>query len=388
MKKLFFVLFISIIMPSLIYAAPLDDGKIPSFNVEVENPIFSPIAHMKEGVVFLPVVNNIKRIKEWVLTVKNEYGKDIAVFLGKREIPKRIVWDAKGTDGNPVADGKYTFEFILDASDEVYVFDGSQIMIDSTSPHAEMRLIDDVYFLDRQKQKLVNDININIKCSDENGIDYSRSFLNVLNFNGKEVKTFHFQNDFPESLYWDGVDDTYNIPLPAGDYKVNFTVFDIAGNSSQVSANFLIVTLAQPQKADETEIDINIKEKEQNLPPKAAVEKSAEKAAEKNESINFPLKIFFESAKNQLSNENKEELKKAADFLKKDKKYKIKIAGYTDVLSEEGEIKNIAANRAVAVKKFLIEAGIPVSRMRVLWYPAPKKANEKNRRVDISIIKE
>ncbi|MDR2772762.1 MAG: OmpA family protein [Elusimicrobiota bacterium] len=398
MKKTILSLFLIVLTFSIVDAQSIaleSDSNFP-FKFEIEHPIFSPKAHVYEGVVFVPIVESTKRIKEWALTIRNEYNRDTAVFMGKREIPKRIVWDAADKKGVPVPDGQYSYEFILDDGNEIFTINRDGIIIDTVPPYIEMEAVEDVYFLDSKRKQLVSDIEIRIKrITDEAGIDFGKSFLSIINFNGKEVKTFNFPyNSFAEVITWDGIDDTYNILLPEGEYQAILTVFDNAGNSAQSSIKFLMVAVSSPT-ADVVEEAVSVDEGggeiEQPVPqpkPAPAPAPAPKKASVQTVKMpfNFPERIFFLSGSKQFSNSETELLKKIAAFLKSNKNYKLKVAGRSDVLSEENNIKNMAANRAAAVKKFFLDAGIAEQRMTVMWHPVPQKANERNRRVDIFVI--
>jgi outer membrane protein OmpA-like peptidoglycan-associated protein len=300
----------------------------------------------------------------------------------------------------PVADGEYSYEFILDEGDEVFNVIDASIIIDSTPPTASMSLSDDVYFLDTKNQKITNDIKISISCDDENGIDYSRSFLTVTNFNGKEVKTFDFHEGFPDEVIWDGIDDTYNIALPAGNYKVVLSVFDIAGNMTQIMAELLIVT--QPTPAQEVEISSKNVSQDQGSdenhitapkPVAKVIEKAAPKVVKESVFAKTRLhKIQFDKGSDQLSDKSKQTLRELAKYLKANPKIKIAIDGYIDPVQEELQVESLASNRAKTVKTYLIDQSIQPSRMTTHAHQPQTADNSykgypKNRRTEILILK-
>ena len=364
-------------IPVIKQSAPI---KPASVKIKIENPLFSPTAHAKEGIVFITTFESIKRIKEWVLTVQNEAGKAIVIFMAKREMPARIVWDGLDAEDKAAPDGLYSYRFFLDEGDESFNVSGGGIIIDATPPFAAIDMVDDVYFLNPQTQRFDKDIRIRVGFGDENGVDFERSFLNIVNFNGKEVKTFdlrdasegeqktsgkvsadafdlrRFNNRLEGEIVWDAIDDAYNIQLPVGDYKAVLSVFDLAGNLSQVTVGFLIAPapIKQAEKTQEPVI----------------------------------FQIFFETGRSELNGQVRQVLRDLAKELKRNLKDEIRIESFTD--STEADVKNLSANRSAAVRKFLIEEGIASSRMRLMNRTAKSsdRTDANNRKVEITIISE
>jgi hypothetical protein len=340
--------------------------KPQSVKINMENPLFSPTAHVKEGIVFIPKLESIKRIKEWILTVQNDAGKDIVIFMAKREMPSRIIWDGLDAEGKPVSDGLYSYRFFLDEGDQIFnLSGGSTIIIDATAPFATIDMAEDVYFLNPQTQRFDKDIRINVGFGDENEVDFERSFLSIVNFNGKEVKTFDLRdiettisltNRVEGEIVWDAIDDAYNIQLPIGDYKAVLSVFDLAGNLSQMTVGFLIAP----------------------MPIKPI----------KNPKTHEVFEIFFESASAQLSAQVRQFLRDLAKTLKQNLKDEIRIEAFTDSDPAEAGVKNLANSRSAAVRNFLVEEGIASSRMRLINHSAKSedKTAANNRRVAITII--
>lgn len=104
--------------------------------------------------------------------------------------------------------------------------------------------------------------------------------------------------------------------------------------------------------------------------------------------------IFFDSDKYELKEESKVELNKLIQFLGSNPKVSIEIGGHTD--NTGGREKNVplSANRAKAVKDFLVQAGVPMARLTYKGYadtqPIAENVNPegraKNRRTEIKIL--
>lgn len=375
--------------------------QIPFVRIDIQNPIFSPTAHLFAGVIFLPQVENIKRIKEWTLIIKNESDMEVAILKGKREIPAQIVWDALDTKSKPLPDGIYSYEFTVDEGDGVHVANGTDITIISQPPKITIELVDDIYFLDAAKSKISNSININVICESPVNIDYGRSFLSVINFNSKEVKFFNLKESSSQTFVWDGIDDTYNIVLPAGSYKIIATAFDAAGNMGQDSADFLIVN--QPQKpavqtppvpqraAAPQEKAVSAVSASSaaatSVQPKNVTPAPKAQAQTQTQITERYHRVYFDLAKTQLSPEAQNLIEAIAVYAKQNNA-SLRIDGYIDNAPQETAIKNLAANRAQAVKNYLVDTlKFPADKIKTVWHPAPQKSADTNRRARIEIIK-
>lgn len=104
--------------------------------------------------------------------------------------------------------------------------------------------------------------------------------------------------------------------------------------------------------------------------------------------------IFFETGKAVLTNESRVELRKAVELLRTNKKMVIEVGGHTDNVGKKAANVKLSAARAMAVRQFLIDAGIPGGRVKAKGYgdSAPIADNgtdegrAKNRRTEITIL--
>lgn len=100
--------------------------------------------------------------------------------------------------------------------------------------------------------------------------------------------------------------------------------------------------------------------------------------------------IFFDTGSDKLKTESKSELERAVIILEKNKNYEIEIGGYTDNVGSKSFNISLSQKRAESVKAYLMEKGIPGSRMTSKGYgmSVPIESNEteegrsKNRRVE------
>ncbi len=104
--------------------------------------------------------------------------------------------------------------------------------------------------------------------------------------------------------------------------------------------------------------------------------------------------IFFESDKFDLKDESKAELNKLVQFLASNPSVKIEIGGHTDNTGDFAKNSLLSANRAKAVKDYLIATGVPITRITYKGYADTQpiadntslEGRAKNRRTEIKIM--
>lgn len=93
--------------------------------------------------------------------------------------------------------------------------------------------------------------------------------------------------------------------------------------------------------------------------------------------------IYFESGKDKLDDKSKVELQKLSDFLTKNPRLAIEIAGYTDDVGNEKDNVDLSIRRAKSVTEFLQQLGIAVNRLKTAGYgeanPKVPNISEENR---------
>ena len=104
--------------------------------------------------------------------------------------------------------------------------------------------------------------------------------------------------------------------------------------------------------------------------------------------------IFFDTNKFDLKPESVTELDKLVELLTENTSLKIEISGYTDNVGKPADNLSLSNNRAKAVVSYLIEKGIPASRLTYKGYgetnPVSDNATEegraRNRRTELKVV--
>ncbi len=105
------------------------------------------------------------------------------------------------------------------------------------------------------------------------------------------------------------------------------------------------------------------------------------------------LTINYDVASYNITKDSSEKLKTLVDFMKKNKKYKVVLYGYTS--NEGSNLKNqiLSEKRALSIRKYLIKQGIISSRIATYGKSSSepiasnetKEGREKNRRVEVQL---
>ncbi|MDR2426932.1 MAG: OmpA family protein [Endomicrobium sp.] len=350
-----------------------------SLTVSVENTLFSAVAENNGGAVFKAEVRNAKKIKLWFLTIRNsEDNKKVREFIIKKApLPETVLWDGLTSDGMIAPDGQYSYKFFVLADKGSAVVEKSKVItIDSTPPFVSLKCDRDVCFINQEDGKFNRDLVIYLSAGDENGIDFSKSYLEVLSYNDKRVKEFPFNGKIPEFVIWNGIDEVYNMPLPVGNYTVNFVVADQAGNVSRISSEISIATMPKDPEP-ELQKEVEVKKEERGLV------------------INLSSKVLFDVSKSELKPEAEDSLNEVSEILKVYLKNKVLIEGHTDSSGNKEKNMQLSVERAQSVYDFFVKGGIDEERMTVLGFGPDKpvasnhteKGKEQNRRVEIIILK-
>ena len=104
--------------------------------------------------------------------------------------------------------------------------------------------------------------------------------------------------------------------------------------------------------------------------------------------------VFFETGKALLSSDSKVELRKAVELLNDNPSMVIELGGHTDNVGDPAVNMKLSHGRAMAVRQFLIDAGVKATRVEAKGYgeTSPVADNESpegrqaNRRTEIIIL--
>jgi outer membrane protein OmpA-like peptidoglycan-associated protein len=98
-------------------------------------------------------------------------------------------------------------------------------------------------------------------------------------------------------------------------------------------------------------------------------------------------KVLFKLGKAELLPESGPALNKLAADLQANPALRLRIAGHTDRIGEPGKNQVLSEQRAVAVKAYLVKAGVAAARLETIGYgdnrPLYTSPDVRNRRVEV-----
>lgn len=352
------------------------DGK-DFISVSVDRKIFSPNNDGSfDSVTFgFSLLQKNLKIKNWQLDIVNSQTKEtVYSFFGEKEIPKKLVWDGKNKK-DKIVEGNYKYIFTASVNKRnIKIEQEDEFVLDVTVPYVSFSSSLDTVLLDKEKNSFVNNVLFIFNIGDENQVDKSKTKIQIYSFNNKVIKEWNFDkfNEIPQSVSWDGKDDIYGLLVPAGEYKVVFTVSDVVNNKTAIYTN--ITTFEQVVgKISE----IVVKEE-----PRGLV-------------VNLSNSILFDAREIELKKEAKDSLDEMIKLLNAYPANKVLIEGYSDSNGDEEENLKLSYDRAQEVYLYFVKNGIPAERLTVVGFGQENpiasnktaKGRAQNRRVKIVILK-
>ena len=314
------------------------------FNINTYNKIFSPNndGFLDELILeFVPLKNKKDiKVKEWNLNIINEQTKQIVFSVdGEKSLPEKIVWNGSLSDGT-TKEGFYKYEFTAVINKKHIRSADDKILIDVTAPFISLNSSSNIAVLS-DENRFKKPITFNINMGDETGIDTSKSKLKIVNSRKKVVKEWVFQTfkDIPSSIVWDGKDDIYSRLVPADEYDVILTVYDVVNNKEEIISKLTVLEAIKGNIED-----IRVKD-----------EPSLE--------IVLPNKILFDTNSSDLNEESEKTLQDIIVLLKDYPTDKVLLKGYMDPSETNISDEKISLSRAKKVFDFLMQNGIKEDRI-------------------------
>ncbi len=314
-------------------------------------------------------------ISSWNLKMINENGKTEKVFNGSAKVPPVIVWDGENSKGK-VSEGTYTGEITVNyTKGNRPTAKTNTFRVDISPPAVDLNISPKLFSPDNDG---VNDeLFLNLKVNDLSPI--SSWTINILDPMGNIFSSFGGRGVPSDRIVWNGISDTGELVQAAEDYSLIFTIKDDLGNVRTVK---------------------------KIIPIDVLVIREGNKLKIRISSITFaPNKADFITIDKTKAEKNKKTLKRLSEILKKYRRYNIRIEGHAVNLSwydpkkaekeEKEELIPLSLDRAIAVKKALVELGINANRITTAGLggsrpvvPFSDRENRwKDRRVEFILIR-
>ncbi|WP_027727909.1 FlgD immunoglobulin-like domain containing protein [Treponema sp. C6A8] len=177
----------------------------------------------KKTISFTPLTQT-KEVKSYTFTVKDSSGKAVYKTSGENSLPASFTWDGKADDKTLCADGNYSAQLSLEATNGSQAAASTQIfVIDTVAPSLTASTPYKFFSPDGDSKKDKMPVTIT-NCSSE-----KLWTANVLDSKNQLVKKYTWSGS-SSALTWDGTDESGNVAAD-GVYSIEFTSTDEAGNS-------------------------------------------------------------------------------------------------------------------------------------------------------------
>ncbi|MDI6640823.1 MAG: PorV/PorQ family protein [Elusimicrobiota bacterium] len=355
--------------------------------LKIDPEIFSPNGDgIKDGVFFFPEVPEIKKVKQWSITIRDEKKQTVKTFSGKDTLPVTY-WDGKDTAEKFLQEGTYEAELTVKGDGKIAKVE-KKISVDLTPPIATLNISTAVISPDNDG--IADCVTFYFLITDTNTIE--RWQLDILTADKKTVKSFSSTATIDgltgevQEIVWDGKEQVYNNIVPNGEYSVQLVGFDIAGNRVSTTTS---VTVYVPEKVKVIEKIVE-SDKRTEIIKELSIEED-----ERGLKAVLSTDMLFQHKKSKLTEAGERKLNRVVEFLSFYTEEKVLIEGHTDSVGERGEKIEFSSKLAWSVYSFLVKNGINPARLSVKGYGpdkpiasnATRHGRAKNRRIEIIILK-
>jgi len=301
-------------------------------------------------------IGPVKLSKKWKQYTINLEGKDLHYISGGFCLTVR-------KQDNPRGCTFYLDEIRYEGKE----IKEAEIAVDRVPPEVSMYIPVNSFSPDGDG---VNDlISLELKAKDNIAINTWR--LEILTLDGKSVRTFQGDGTPPWRLAWDGIDEYYSRLSPPGEYTAVFSASDRAGNWGVTEAQKIELKVIPELK------EVKVTEEERGLV------------------VTLTFKVLFDFDRFELKEIAHSSLDEVEELLKAYPQNKIKVEGHTDTVGSAEYNLRLSQLRAESVAKYLIQKGVPTSRIETTGYGETKpidsnatiQGRQQNRRVEIVILK-
>lgn len=329
---------------NITYAEPLTLGvdRRP-VSVELQHPEgFSPNGDGREDLMPLAIQADLyEDVASWEMTVYNESGKKMKIFIGEETLPQEVFWDgvtALGDASAPALEGRYTAELEVRYRKGDRVETASEpFELDVTPPELDLAVKADPFA--ETDEGLEGAVFLSVEAREGDRIDHWT--LNVKDNRGRTVRTYTGRGDPSGDISWNNKENGGG-PLPASDrFTIELQVVDRSGNRAAMteSINLDILLVKRNGKYYLTVPNI----------------------------IFGAYQHELDSAGPAMEKQNRESLDRVADIAKRYPQYGLVLEGHalnvflggSGEEREERVLEPLTERRAATVYDALVERGVP-----------------------------
>lgn len=170
-------------------------------------------------------------LTSWKVAILDKDGKTCRTFSGEKSAPSSIEFNGKDDSGNIILEGEYTAQVTAKYLNgyEPIPLSSPVFIMDLTSPTAVIRISDKTFSPDGDGN--LDTLTVTQQTSKE------KSWTGkIIAENGTIVKQYDLGEKAPDSIKWDGIDDSGRL-CADGVYKYQLSSTDLAGNSIKTQSD-------------------------------------------------------------------------------------------------------------------------------------------------------
>jgi len=324
----------------------------PKYKTEIytkDNPIvltatlnsFSPNNDKEADTQYFEVRSSLSKrdeVKDWKLDINNKTNKTVYTLNKSGDLPDKISWDGKGTDGKIADDGQYSANLTVNfRAGTVSTTKSNLFLLDNTPPEFSINVSPQYFSPDDDGYN--DELFIDPSGKDDSGIKSWKIIIYTPELS-REFMSFEGTGEPVKRITWNGIGIRGELVESVEDYPVKLIAYDNVGNKFEKDIDPIMIDILVIRLPDG-----RLKIKISNI----------EFKPNKAEMTNAP--------------KNKEILDKLARALKKYDEYNITLEGYANRFAKglnEREAKDLSHRRSEFVAKELTKKGIKKERMTIV----------------------
>ena len=182
----------------------------------------------------VPDAKSVNKLVEWAVKITDGKGNVVKTFSGKDNPPSRVEFDGKTDSGSDAAEGLYQAVVSAKYSNgyEPDLVKSPEFTLDKTPPVAKIKANSLIFSPDGDGNSDTMVISQDIAANSGSPVENWTG--KIVDSEGKTIREFDFGSFPPETVVWDGLDDSSSLAAN-GKYRYVLSATDLAGNSSETS---------------------------------------------------------------------------------------------------------------------------------------------------------